>query len=140
MGFAGVAANTSEHGMRIFFGHLTDESTREVISSVAYVDKDANTKAILLARETIDELFALCSGIGELLGAMLHWHKLRIEITKSGKQAIQSPVFGKSTGVNRQIGAGGGIRTHEGLRHRISCPEADLKCGTTPRSRPAPLT
>jgi len=28
-------------------------------------------------------------------------------------------------------GAGGGIRTHEGLRHRISRPEADLKYGTT---------
>ena len=27
--------------------------------------------------------------------------------------------------------AGGGIRTHEGLRHRISRPEADLKFGTT---------
>jgi len=29
------------------------------------------------------------------------------------------------------FGAGGGIRTHEGLRHRISSPKADLKYGTT---------
>jgi hypothetical protein len=36
--------------------------------------------------------------------------------------------------------AGGGIRTHGGLRHRISHPEADLKCGTTLIGRPAPLT
>jgi hypothetical protein len=96
--------NAYKHGMRIFFGHLTDEMTKEVIPSVAYVDKDANTKAILFAREMIDEIFELCSGMGELLGAMLHWRKLRIEITKSGKRAIQSPVFGRSTDVNRQIG------------------------------------
>jgi len=96
--------NAYKHGMRLFFGHLTDERTKEVVPSVAYVDKDANTKAILFARETIDELFALCSGIGELLGAMLHWHKLRIEITKSGKRIIHSPVFGRSTDVNHRMG------------------------------------
>lgn len=96
--------NAYKHGMRLFFGHLTDERTKEVVPSVAYVDKDANTKAILFPRETVDELFALCSGIGELLRAMLHWHKLRIEITKSGKRIIQSPVFGRSTDVNRQMG------------------------------------
>jgi len=38
-----------------------------------------------------------------------------------------------------QNSAGGGVRTHEGLRHRISYPEADLKCGTTFVSVDLPL-
>ncbi len=43
---------------------------------------------------------------------------------------------------NHNIGAGGGLRTHAGLRHRISCPalpqEPDLKSGPFVLARAPP--
>ena len=96
--------NSFKHGMRVFFGHLTDERTGQEVIAVIYVDRDANVKAMDFPPEMVKELYDLCKGIGNLLGAMLHWHKLRLQIPPTGARKFKSPVFGQSTDIQRLMG------------------------------------
>jgi len=97
--------NSFKHGMRVFYGHTTDESTGREVVAVAYVDGDANVKAIEFPPDAVKDIYDLCNGMGSLLGAMLHWHKLRLEISEAGSRKAESPVFGQSTDTQRLMGA-----------------------------------
>ncbi|MCJ7455716.1 hypothetical protein MUP07_03100 [Candidatus Bathyarchaeota archaeon] len=96
--------NACKHGMRAFFGHVTDKRTGGEVVAVAYVNEDAKVMTVEFPPETVKELHDLCSGIGVLLGAMLHWHRLRMQVSRSGSRKCESPVFGKSTDTIRQLG------------------------------------
>jgi hypothetical protein len=96
--------NSFKHGMRVFFGHLTDERTGKEVIGVTYVDRDSSVKAIEFPPETVKNLYDLCKGIGSLLGGMLHWHKLRLQIPSTGIHKFESPVFGQSTDIQRIMG------------------------------------
>jgi len=96
--------NAYKHGMRVFFATLQDESEREV-PTIIYIDDDAGVKSIPFPADVVDEIYNLCRGIGQLLGAMLYWHKLRLKVAKSGSlSVVKSPVFGKSADKVRQLG------------------------------------
>lgn len=96
--------NSFKHGMRVFFGHTTDERTGREVVAVAYVDGDANVKAVEFPPDVVKDIYDLCNGMGSLLGAMLHWHKLRLKISKTGSCKIESPVFGQSIDTQRLMG------------------------------------
>lgn len=95
--------NSSKHGMRAFFGHMTDERTgKEVIADV-YVDRAANVKAAEFPPEVVNNLYDMCIRIESLIGGMLHWHRLRLRIHSTGTHKFVSPVFGQSADARRGI-------------------------------------
>lgn len=96
--------NSYKHGMKVFFGHLTDEQTGRENLVVTYVDKDATAKIVPFPHDTVKVLYEKCHGIAQLLSAMLHWHKLRMEVAQSGRRSFHSPVFGKSGEKTRRMG------------------------------------
>lgn len=96
--------NSFKHGMRVFFGHLTDKGTGKEVIAVTYVDRDTNVKAMEFPPEIVKDLYDLCKGMGSLLGGMLHWHRLRVQIPSRGTHKFESPVFGQSTEVQHIMG------------------------------------
>ena len=95
--------NSSKHGMRVFFGHMTDERTgKEVIADI-YVDRDANVKAAEFPPEAVMNLYSMSIQIESLIGGMLHWHRLRLRVQSTGTQKFVSPVFGQSGAVRKVI-------------------------------------
>jgi hypothetical protein len=90
--------------MRVFFGHLTDERTGREVVAVSYFDRDAKVNAIEFPPETVKDLVDMCDGMGRLLGAMLQWHKMRLQVSQSRGRKFVSPVFGQSVDAQRQMG------------------------------------
>ena len=90
--------NAHKHGMRVFFGSRKNPITRVESPVLIYIDHKADVKAIEFPKESLEELYDLCVGIGQLLKGMLHWHNRRMHVTASHNLPLtDAPVFGMSS-------------------------------------------
>lgn len=94
--------NAYKHGMRVFFGSLKEKGIESI--AIAYVDGDANIKAVNFPPETVEEIYSLGVQLGRVLGAFLRWHSIRVQVTKIGSISVSAPVFGRGSDVDKGLG------------------------------------
>ena len=94
--------NAYKHGMRVFFGSLSEKGIESI--AIAYVDADANIKAVNFPPESVEEVYTLGVQLGKILGAFLQWHSIRIQVTKKGSISVSAPVFGHGSDLDKGLG------------------------------------